>query len=123
MRALILDDSPALREEIGRILTEAGFQVLACENGGDALGLLEEKGVVDLVLVDWDLPEAGGLRFLLEFRSILRPRPARLIMLTERPSTADILEAIHLGVDECLVKPFGPRRLLEKLESLGLGAD
>jgi len=122
MRALILDDSPALRQELGGILARAGYQVFESDNGPDALGLLEARGGVDLVLVDWDLPEAGGLRFLLEFRSMGPPREARLIMLTERPSTADILDAIDVGVDDCLVKPFGSRRLLDKLQSLGLAA-
>src|SRR6516162_2461931 len=69
MRALVVDDSTSSRAAITGALGRAGFQVFESGDSVEALDLLEERGDVDLALVDWDLPEADGLRFVLGLRS------------------------------------------------------
>ncbi|SRR5258708_35776601 len=123
MRALVLEGSKTLNVGIKETLRKAGFQVLACRNSTEGLDLLQKRDRVDLVLVNWDLPEADGLRFALGLRSVRRFDGIRLIMIARRPSTAVILEAVRLGVDDCLVKPFTRKKLIEKLAQLHLVKD
>ena len=78
---------------------------------------------MDLALVDWDLPEADGLRFVLGLRSARGYARTRLIMLTRQPSTAEILDAIRMGVDDCIIKPFTREKLQDKLAQLRLRKD
>jgi len=123
MRALVLEGSKTLKVGIKEALSKAGFQVLACRNSTEGLHLLQQRGGVDLALVNWDLPEADGLRFALGLRSVRRFDGVRLIMIARRPSTAVILEAVRLGVDDCLVQPFTRKKLIEKLAQLHLVKD
>ena len=120
MRALIVEESKTLTLEIKGALKAAGFQVLECRNSTDALELLQEQKGVELALVNWDLPQADGIHFALGLRSVRRFDGIRLIMIAMRPSTAVILEAVRLGVDDCLVKPFTRKKLIEKLVQLHL---
>jgi len=120
MRALILEESKTLKAEIKETLSKAGFQVLECRTASEALERLHEPGEVDLALVNWELPEADGLKFALGLRSVRRFDGIRLIMVARRPSTAVILEAVRLGVDDCLVTPFTRKQLIGKLAQLQL---
>jgi DNA-binding response OmpR family regulator len=120
MRALIVDDSRAGKAGLREVLSEAGFQVLESDDSLEALGLLEARGTVDLALVNWDLPEADGLRFALNLRSTKRFDGTRIIMMTRLPSIAEILEAIQMGVDDCIVKPCTRTKLVQKLTELRL---
>jgi two-component system chemotaxis response regulator CheY len=118
MRALVLDDSKAVKKAIRSALADAGFTVFGADDSSEALDVLDKVGPVDLILVDWDLPELGGLRFVLGLRAKRKFEDTRLVMLTRQPKTAEILEAIRFGVDECLVKPFTRKKLLDKLAQL-----
>ncbi|HLY08952.1 MAG TPA: response regulator [Planctomycetota bacterium] len=120
MRALIVGGSGRIPATLRGELAKAGFQVLESGDEEEALELLEEQGPVDLALVSWDLPEAGGLRFVLRLRSARRFDSTRLLMLMRQPSTADILEAVRIGVDDCLVEPFTSTQLVDKLSQLRL---
>ena len=121
MRALIVDDSRILRVQLAETLADAGFELFDAENSSDALDLLDERGAVDLIVVNWDLPEAGGLRFVLGLRSSVRYGAPRLLMMIEHPTTEAVLDAVQLGVDDCLIKPLSAQKLLEKLTDLRLG--
>jgi two-component system chemotaxis response regulator CheY len=120
MRALIVEDSTRGQSAMTGALADAGFQIVETEDSAAALHLLQDRGGVDLALVDWDLPEAEGLRFAMALRSVPGFDRTRLIMLTREPSTAEILGAIRMGVDECIVKPFSRKKLSDKLARLKL---
>ena len=73
MRALVVDDSRAVRIIIGKILTEIGMEVLEAGNGREALEQMKQNPDVELVLVDWNMPVMNGLDFIAR-----RPGPAGL---------------------------------------------
>ncbi len=64
MRAMVIDDSKAIRRIIGKILKDLGFEVFEAGHGKEALDKLGEIGVLDLALVDWNMPEMNGYEFL-----------------------------------------------------------
>ena len=61
MRALVIDDSRAVRMIIGQILREIGMEVIEAANGLEALEQMKQNPDVELLLVDWNMPEMNGL--------------------------------------------------------------
>ncbi|MBI1380257.1 MAG: response regulator [Planctomycetaceae bacterium] len=121
MRALVIDDSRAIRLILSRTLQELGFQTLEAANGKEALAVLEREGPVELALVDWNMPEMNGL----EFVQAARARPAwgsmRMMMVTTETEMERVVKALEAGADEYVMKPFTREVIAEKLSILGLG--
>lgn len=123
MRALVVDDSRAMRMILGKILRSVGFDVIfEAGNGEEALGRLEEHGAMELALIDWNMPLLNGYDFVVKVRSQRRYKWMRLMMVTTELETAQMQRALEAGADEYLMKPFMREAVLEKLQILGLMA-
>jgi two-component system chemotaxis response regulator CheY len=119
MRALVIDDSTAMRSILARMLRELGFEVLQAGNGREAIDRLETSGGVDLALVDWNMPEMDGLEFVRRVRAT-GPGEIRLVMVTSEVEAGRMALALAEGADEYVMKPFNRQVLEEKLGLLGL---
>jgi two-component system, chemotaxis family, chemotaxis protein CheY len=119
MRALVIDDSTAMRSILARMLRELGFEVLEAGNGREAIDRLETSGGVDLALVDWNMPEMDGLEFVRRVRAT-GPGEIRLVMVTSEVEAGRMALALAEGADEYVMKPFNRQVLEEKLGLLGL---
>lgn len=119
MRALIIDDSRAMRRIIARILEQLGFETLEAENGRHALELLDDV-VPELACVDWNMPVMNGLDFVYAVRAQVRLRPITLMMVTTESEHSQIVRALAAGAHEYLIKPFTAEAMREKLHLLGL---
>jgi two-component system chemotaxis response regulator CheY len=121
---LIVDDSVAMRKIIVRTLEQTGLAVseivTAC-NGLEAL-LEVEKGDVDLVLSDIDMPIMDGLEFLKRIANLEVAKSPPVIMITTVGSQARVVEALHDGAKGYIRKPFTAEQVREKLTSLLPGA-
>ena len=72
-KALVVDDSRAIRMILAKTLAELGYEVCEAANGREALAVLErEKAAISLVLVDWNMPEMNGLEFVQAVRARIR---------------------------------------------------
>jgi two-component system chemotaxis response regulator CheY len=121
MRALIVDDSRAMRRIVGRILGDAGFEILEACDGQEALAVLEcLDGPPELACVDWNMPVMDGLTFITEVRRRPEWRPITLMMVTTESESDRIVRALAAGAHEYLIKPFTGEAMLEKLDLLGL---
>jgi two-component system chemotaxis response regulator CheY len=120
MRALVIDDSQAIRMLIASILKRVGFEVLEAANGREALAQLAAGAPVDVAFVDWNMPELDGLAFVRAVRAEPRWAATRLMMVTTETDTAQVVRALQAGADEYLMKPFTKDALLEKLALLGI---
>jgi two-component system chemotaxis response regulator CheY len=120
MRALVIDDSRAMRSILTGILEEIGFEVEQAKDAEDALSLLEEHESFDLALVDWNLPEMSGLDLVKAVRNMTDLKNLRLMMVTTETQLARVREALIAGADEYIMKPFDKEMLLEKLTLLGI---
>jgi|SRR5579885_1959676 two-component system chemotaxis response regulator CheY len=120
MRALVIDDSQAIRMLIANILKRVGFEVLEAANGREALARLATGAPVDIAFVDWNMPELDGLAFVRAVRAEPRWAGTRLMMVTTETDTAQVVRALKAGADEYLMKPFTKDALLEKLALLGI---
>lgn len=123
MRALIVDDSRAMRTVLGQILSELEFEVVDACDGVEAVERLATSGAIDLALVDWHMPRMDGLELVRRLRARARPTsgsPLRILMVTAEDEMTQVMAALDAGVDEYLRKPFSKDVLREKLELLGL---
>ena len=124
MKALIVDDSRAMRKIIGGILRKEGFEILEAANGEEALVLLNapETGRVDLATIDWNMPVMDGLELVVNIRAEKSLRNITLMMVTTESEHSQIVRALAAGAHESLIKPFTPEAVQEKLLMLGLGS-
>jgi two-component system chemotaxis response regulator CheY len=121
MKALVIDDSKAMRSILGRILINLGFEVVEAEHGQAGLERLRETSPTDLVLVDWNMPVMDGLGFLKAVRQAGDLGKFRTIVVTTETESGRMTEALAEGADEYVMKPFTQDAILLKLEILGLG--
>lgn len=118
MRALIIDDSLAMRAILRRLLLELGFEVHDAADAKAADAVLAKIGKAEVALVDWNLPGESGLDFVKRRRGA----GTRFLMVTTETEPARVAEALAAGADEYLMKPFTKEALVEKLALLGIKA-
>jgi two-component system chemotaxis response regulator CheY len=123
MRALVIDDSKAMRALLGRLLGEIGFSVDDAGNGREGLEHLEKHGAPDVVLVDWNMPEMSGFEFVQAVRANRDYDAVRLIMVTTETEMTRVVKALGAGLDAYVMKPFTKEAVVEQLERIGFGAN
>ncbi|MBK6421155.1 MAG: response regulator [Gemmatimonadetes bacterium] len=122
MRALVVDDSRAIRSIIGKTVKELGFELFEAGHGKEALDRLAEVGKVDLILVDWNMPEMNGFDFLVAARGNPAWKDTVIMMVTTETEMSQMQRALEAGANEYVMKPFTKDVLHEKLQLVGLAA-
>ena len=120
MRALVIDDSRAMRRIVGSILEDFGYETRPAGHGREALDVLEEGWLPDLACVDWNMPVMDGLQFVSAVRSNPAYRQVTLMMVTTESETSQIVRALAAGAHEYMIKPFTADAMRDKLALLGL---
>lgn len=120
MRALVIDDSKAMRCLLGRMLRGLDFEVVEAANGRQGLERLQEIGKVDLALVDWNMPEMNGLEFIRKVRAEHTYDGVLLMMVTTETEMANVVRALAAGANEYVMKPFTQDVIVEKLQIFGM---
>ncbi|HUB79036.1 MAG TPA: response regulator [Bryobacteraceae bacterium] len=125
-RVLIVDDSPAMRAFVRRVISISGFEMSNCfeaSNGSEALDLLRSEWV-DAILTDINMPVMDGQEFLhrLSEDEVLRSIPA--IVISTDATSHRIACMTSLGARGYITKPFLPETLRSELErTLGVPCD
>jgi two-component system chemotaxis response regulator CheY len=120
-KALIVDDSRAVRMVLSKTLGELGFEVLQAANGLEALQVMAgQGGSVGLVLVDWNMPEMNGLEFVRQLRTESRYDDVHLMMVTTETEMEQIAAALEAGANEYVMKPFTRETVEDKLRLMGV---
>ena len=114
IRILVVDDEPAIRRALRPPLMELGFQVAEASRGEEAL-LLLRANPYDAVLLDVNMPGIGGIETLRRIRSFAPRLP--VLVLTVRDQEEDKVEALELGADDYITKPFSTRELIARIRS------
>ncbi len=122
-RALVVDDSRAMRSILAGILKTLDFEVEDAGDGAAALEKLDREGPYDLALIDWNMPEMSGYDVVKAVRSQHRFDSLPLVMVTTETELSRVSEALDAGADEYIMKPFNREMLLEKLVLLGIEAE
>jgi DNA-binding response OmpR family regulator len=125
---LVIDDEESLRQTLGRVLRQAGYEVTTASDGNEALRLIHAVGEgappYDVVYLDIRLPGMDGLRILKEIRQMEAAGQAHhagevqshlpVILLTAYGSLTTALEALRLGATDYLLKPLDPEVLVAR---------
>ncbi|GAB3461728.1 response regulator [Kineococcus endophyticus] len=120
MKALVVDDSRAMRKIIAGALRKLGYETVEAADGAEALKVLEAGPLPDLATVDWNMPVMDGLTFVTQVRANRDYRALTLMMVTTEAEHGQIVRALAAGAHEYLIKPFTVESLEEKLSLLGL---
>ncbi|MBB4980734.1 MULTISPECIES: response regulator transcription factor [Streptomyces] len=113
-RILVVDDDPTVAEVVTGYLGRSGFAVEHAADGPDALLRAEERRP-DLVVLDLMLPGLDGLEVCRRLRGT---GPVPVIMLTARGDEEDRITGLEVGADDYVTKPFSPRELVLRVESV-----
>ena len=114
-RVLVVDDDPALRRTVERVLRLADYDVALAEGGRDALDALA-SGEFALVVLDVAMPPPDGLEVLRRLRADRNATP--VLMLTAHAEVSDRVDGLEAGADDYLVKPFAVEELLARVRAL-----
>jgi two-component system chemotaxis response regulator CheY len=124
LRVLIVDDSSVMRKIVERSLRQAGLdlaEVLEANNGAEALAEVQ-KGSLDLVLSDINMPVMDGLEFLRSLAGVESAKGLPVVMITTEGSEARVVEALSVGAKGYIRKPFTPEQVKERVAPLLGGA-
>lgn len=115
LNALLVDDEPSFRRALRASLSASGFAVDEAPSGEEAMAILAQRPF-DLVLLDMNMPGAGGLETCRQVR-ILSPRIG-IVMVTVRDSENDMVKALEAGADDYITKPVRFRELVARLRAV-----
>ncbi|MFA5937926.1 MAG: response regulator transcription factor [Sinimarinibacterium sp.] len=115
MRALVIEDDPALREQVVRYLTDDGFAVDAAADGDQGAYMAQEYPT-DIAIVDLGLPGVPGIEIIRRARASGRKYP--VLILTARDGWQSKVEGLEAGADDYLVKPFHREEFLARVRAL-----
>jgi len=118
VRILIVDDFATMRRVIRNLLEELGYstkKMREAENGREAMEILDEAEI-DLVVLDWNMPETPGIETLRWLRKHETRSQIPVLMVTAEATREQIVEAAEIGVNAYILKPFTADTLRKKLD-------
>jgi len=110
---LVVDDEPPIRRFLRTSLTAAGYRIIEAENAADALRLFAVEKP-DLVILDLGLPDRSGLELIPEIR---KTSTVPIVVLSARHDERSKVQALDLGADDYISKPFGMDELMARLRA------
>ena len=110
----IIDDDIHIGDMLREVLVQEGYSVLRAYSGTEALYLLSQNKP-DLVLLDLGLPDMDGMEVL---KSVRKWSNLPVVVVSARNHEHDKVEALDLGADDYISKPFRPRELLSRINSV-----
>jgi two-component system, OmpR family, KDP operon response regulator KdpE len=113
LKVLVIDDEPPIRKLLRMGLSTQGYAVLEAPNAKTALELLAEAP--GLIILDLGLPDMAGFDLLRTIRG--RNESVPMIVLTSRGDEAGKVQALDLGADDYVTKPFGMEELLARMRT------
>jgi two-component system phosphate regulon response regulator PhoB len=115
-RVLIVEDEPSQMELLSYNLETEGYKVYRADTGEEALLILEESSI-DLILLDWMLPQTSGLEICRQIKRGKSTRSIPVIMLTARGEEDDKVRGLDTGADDYIVKPYSVKELLARVRA------
>jgi DNA-binding response OmpR family regulator len=115
--ALVVDDDPDIGGVIVFMLERAGFEVHLEPDGEAGLAVAFDIHP-DVVLLDWMMPHMSGVEVCRALRSSAELSSTAVIMLTAKAQESDVQQGYSAGADDYIVKPFSPRDLVGRVETV-----
>jgi DNA-binding response OmpR family regulator len=113
-KILVVDDELEIVKVVRAYLEQSGFRVITASDGQQALAVFRHEQP-DLIVLDLNLPQLGGLDVC---RAIRRDSNVPIIMLTARVEETDRLIGLEIGADDYITKPFSPREVVARVRTV-----
>jgi two-component system, OmpR family, phosphate regulon response regulator PhoB len=117
LRALIVEDEPAISELLAINLRHNGFEPVVCMDGEQAQRELDAV-LPDIILLDWMLPGASGIVLARQWRKAERTRQVPILLLTARSEEGDKIQGLDAGADDYITKPFSTQELMARIRAI-----
>ncbi|MGI9261004.1 MAG: response regulator transcription factor [Woeseiaceae bacterium] len=114
-RALVVEDNEHVAYMLRFMLERAGYDVILAANGRDALEAIENIEPVDTILLDLMLPYVSGFQIISDVRANHDWKYVPIVVLSGKVLEEDIIQALDLGANDYVTKPFRPDELLARL--------
>ncbi|MDR2079639.1 MAG: response regulator [Treponema sp.] len=116
---LVVDDSRIMRNIVKNTFSELKIpcQFVEASNGNEAFQQLQNQKI-DLILLDWNMPELLGIDFLKKARSMAEYKSLPIIMVTSESAKYNVIEALKNGATDYIVKPINEKIFTEKLSKI-----
>ncbi|WP_421752963.1 response regulator [Croceimicrobium sp.] len=114
---LVIDDQPIMLKLLEQILKDR-YDVVALENGKEALEWMYSGNIPDLVVADLNMPEIDGFEYIQRIRESGFFYDVPLIVLSGEESSAERIKCLKLGANDYLIKPFNPEELRLRIDNL-----
>lgn len=115
MRVIVAEDEVAMRKILVLYLEKQGFEVDFAKDGDEALTLIYEKKY-DIAILDWMMPGRSGVEVCKEIKN--RGLSPKVVLLTAKSEIRDEIQALNIGADDYVRKPFEPQVLLLRIKRL-----
>ena len=113
-KILVVEDEPAIADNVTYALSTEGFDVVWCSTGEEAMTVLENDGI-SLIVLDIGLPDRNGFDLCKDIR---RTSGIPIIFLTARVDEVDRVVGLEIGGDDYVLKPFSPRELAARVRAV-----
>lgn len=110
-RILLIDDEVAIQRAVAPLLRARGYDVSIAGTGADALRMMADQAP-DLIVLDLGLPDLEGTEICRRVRAVSK---VPIVVLSARGAERDKVQALDLGADDYITKPFGPEELLARI--------
>ena len=120
MKILIIDDSETSRACIRQVLHDFGLKDIHEENDGGQGLMYLGANMVDLVILDWEMPNISGIQVLRAIRKNNKTEEIPIIMCTSNADEKHLVDALQAGVTGYIVKPFNAETFKHKFQQIGV---
>ncbi len=117
-KVLVVDDSMTVRQQVGAVLTQAGYDVVEASDGVEGVEAIAAHADLKMVICDVNMPRLNGLDMVEKVKAGGLNANLPIIMLTTEGSPALIQKAKGAGAKGWILKPFKPDQLLATVEKL-----
>jgi DNA-binding response OmpR family regulator len=111
---LVIDDDKMIKQLVQHALSENNFDLHLAEDGATGLEIVAEQDI-DVILLDWVMPGMEGIEVLRRLKLNEKTRHIPVFMLTGKDNKSDIDQAISLGIESYITKPFRSSNLPETI--------
>ena len=119
MKILVVDDFATMRRIVRNLLRDLGFcNVFDAEDGVVALNMLRRERNFEFVITDWNMPNMSGIEMWREMKKDEKFNHIKFIMVSSENDKNHIVTALKEGVHNYILKPFEPRTVKKRIESL-----
>jgi len=117
-KILVVDDSPTERHVLNEMLTKAGFEVVSCGSGDEAI-VKAKQLMPDLILMDLVMPGLNGFQATREISRDEATKDIPIVICTSKSQQTDKIWGMRQGARDYVVKPVDRDELLAKIAALG----